>query len=209
MKYFICKQGSRYFGVIDYDLNPLYRIANLQASAGIVIFTKNYEKKGAVFVDGRYALATNISVDKTKFEILDFQFKNVISWIKSNINKTDVISADKNCFTLSELQLLQNSLTDYKIELFDSYEYFDVKNEPNEIELYDLQESKIDLCIKWLRTTNLDAYLFCDPCFVSWLLGVRNLNEDFTKAVLAYLLITKNGKATLYTNYNSCGILNM
>lgn len=209
MKYFLCKQGSCYSGIVDYQLNLLYRIAGLQASAGVVIFSESSTDKGAVFVDGRYTLAANISVDKTKFDIEDFRLNSIIEWIKNNIKIDNIIAVDRNCFSLGELNYFRKMLSDYKIELFDSYEYFGLKHEAKNVKLYDLNNSKMDQCIEWLKSTDLDAYLFCDPCLVSWLLGIRDLNNDFTKSILAYLLITKSGNVILYSQNTYCNILNI
>lgn len=199
MRFVLCKQGSFYPGIVDYYLDPLSRTANLQASAGIVIFPESFVGvKGAVFVDGRYTLAASTSIDKSKFDIENLSFGDVIVWIKNHLSFDDVISIDPKYFTRTEMSFLRNSLAKFSFNYIDLYDYFHLDYQVRNLELYTLENSRVDLCAEWIKSTNLDAYLFCDPCFVSWVLGMRDLSNKCSCALLGYLLVQRNGISTLY-----------
>lgn len=199
MRFILCKQGSFYPGIVDYNLNVLHRVANLQASAGMIIFPEKVgAARGAIFVDGRYTLAADLAVDKSKFDIEKFSFENFIRWIKTHLSPNDIISIDPKYFTRAEVNFLHNSLTKFPFNYIDLYEHFQLEHQVKNLELYTLENSKIERCAAWIKSINLDAYLFADPCFVSWLLGMRDLSNKCSCAILGYLLVQANGISTLY-----------
>lgn len=198
MQFILCKQASYYQGIVDLDLNILKRVIGLQASAGIIIFPRDEDFKGAVFVDGRYELAANLCVNHDKFDIEDFGIKQVENWIRKNLKTTDVILIDSKYFTLAEYKALRGSLSEYSFENIELHQYFQIKTSPKTMKLYDLKHNRIDECLEWTKRLHQEAYLFCDPSFISWMLGIRDLNTKYSRAILGYLLVKTKSDYVLY-----------
>lgn len=198
MKFILAKQGSPYPNYIDYDLDILWRLTGLHASAGFAICPwKSEKERGAVFVDGRYKLAAENIIDKSNFDICDYD--ELIYWILNNIDaKNDVVWFDPKYFTLHEFATFRNKLPQYKFEAIDYYDLLNVDHKTKILNLYKMPNDRMQLFHNWLSKQDIDAYLICDPCYVSWILGLRDLNNGCTKSILGYLLCEKNGNQTLY-----------
>lgn len=196
-EFILYKQGSRYPEIVDYSLNPLYTVANLKASAGMLVFPKN-GGKGAVFVDGRYTLAAKESVNTDFFDIEKLSYNNVINWIKNNIPQNSVLLIDPQYFFYSDLLFFKRNLSNYSFDYIDLHNYFACSIQPRNLDLYKFHTNRVSSIIEWLKEQSLEAYLICNPCFMSWIFGIRDLKNEYSCAVLGNLLIHKNGEYTIY-----------
>lgn len=196
-EFILYKQGSLYPGIVDYNFDPLFSVTGLRASAGIFIFSKD-RGKGAVFVDSRYTLAAKKSVDSSAFALEDLSYINVINWIKNNISPQSILLIDPKYFSYNELLLLKKGLPNYSFDNIELSDYFNFQKISRNMKLYRLKTNKIQLVQEWLKKQPIDNYLICNPCFVSWILGIRDLANMGTCAVLGYLLLNKNGEYMLY-----------
>lgn len=196
-KFILHKQGSIYPGIVDYNFDLLFTVTGLRASAGMLVFSED-RGQGAVFVDGRYTLAAKKSVANSAFTIENLSYANVTKWIKNNVPSQSILLVDPKYFSYSELQFLKKELPNYSFDNIKLSDCFDFPKTLRNMKLYKLKTNKIHLVSEWLKKQSVDKYLICNPCFVSWVLGIRDLANIGTCAVLGYLLIDKDGKYTLY-----------
>lgn len=207
-EFILYKQGSLYPGIVDHDLDLLHKVTNLQASAGILIFPQNEEGRGAVFVDGRYTLAAKKSVNTSRFDIEDLNYDVVIDWVRDNLPKRSTLLIDPKYFSYKDLLFFKNKLSDYSWEHIELSACFSHQKQSRSLDLYQLGTNKIPPIMEWLKEQTLPAYLICNPCFASWVLGIRDLANEGTCSVLGYLLMQTNGEHVIYLDesYQSCEI---
>ena len=195
-------KNSLYPGFNDDEKTDFLKIiSGLKASAGAVVVSKN---KSAIFVDGRYELAAKLSVDQSKFSIKSLSFKNIITWIKTNVRLKSKIAFDPRFLSHSLLKKVKSELFNYDFFEVNLDSIFEVKNfkRASEIISWKFEESKFDSIYKIISENNLDGYLICDPCSSAWLLNRIDIKTKNIPVSLGYLLISKNKEKAFYYDDN-------
>ncbi len=177
------------------------KLTGLKISTGTVVITKN---GNAVFVDGRYTLAVKKNIDSKKFEILSLSNSNIIKWIKEKLPKRSKIAYDPRFYTHNAIKKIKNVLSDFNFTRINLEKIFEIHRKKRELTIYKLdksnyEENKLNCVYEAIEKNNLDAYLLCDPCSISWLLNIRDLDSD-SLVVFGFLLITKKHKITMYAD---------
>ena len=194
-------KSSQYRGLNECGTNFLKEITGLQSSAGAVVLSQD---KSSVFVDGRYELAAKLCIDQTKFEINQFSKKQIVAWIKNNFKVGSNIYFDARFFSREVMNFFQTELCEYKFINKNFDHLFNTKMEKRESQIISIPDpradSKLDAIYKLIDERELDAYLFCDPCSIAWLLNIRDLKTEHTPVLLCYLLVTKNRETILYVD---------
>ncbi|MDR0753680.1 MAG: aminopeptidase P family N-terminal domain-containing protein, partial [Holosporaceae bacterium] len=200
------KKNGKYPNVFTRpDGDILKVLTGLESSTGAVVVSS---RKSVVFVDGRYALASKLYVDSSKFDILNLHNDEIIRWIEENLPKNSDIACDYECCTHREMNFFTDRLKDYRIIPIDLKKALNITVEKFDSQIYYLnksQNNRLPYIMEAINQNNLDGYLMCDPCSIAWLLNIRDLNQKYTPVVLGYLLVTKDGSNFLYMDnqYNS------
>lgn len=176
-------------------------LTGLKSSAGAVVLCRG-EARSAVFVDGRYKLAAKLAVDSAKFDILDYGFSSITQWIKAKIRAEAVIAYDPRFYSINFVKKLQKSLSNYKFKAIDLQKTTQLFPVGRALKIHRVNRSfsskKMTDMYNFISDKNLDAYLLCDPCSISWLLNIRDFSSPFTPVVFGYLLIKRNYETVLY-----------
>ncbi|MBR1734298.1 MAG: M24 family metallopeptidase [Alphaproteobacteria bacterium] len=177
----------------------LKALTGLSASAGAVVISP---KRSAVFVDGRYKLVAKLSVDLRKFDICNYNLAEITEWIKNNISFGTKISYDPRFFSIKSFKTILENLAEYNFIASDLEKELCLEPHRRELKIHKIKriihEQKILYISDLIKANNLDAYLLCDPCSISWLLNIRDFNTPFSPVVFGYLLVEKNLNLTFY-----------
>lgn len=199
----IYKKSGKYFGVNEREESPdiFKMITGLDASDGAVVITKNC---CAIFVDGRYTNAAKISVDQTKFEILSLDISCITNWIKKKILKNSIIAYDPKFFTHSTINKIKDTLSQFRFKFTDLENLLNITSGKRELNIHHMtdafSENRLKNAFDVIDRNNLDAYLLCDPCTISWALNIRDFDSKYTPVVFGFLVVTKNRLLKLYVD---------
>ncbi|MDR0968508.1 MAG: aminopeptidase P family protein [Holosporaceae bacterium] len=192
------RKNEKYPNVSVQSVGDILReITGLEASDGAVVISR---EKSALFVDGRYALAAKLSVDRNQFEILNLKNAEIIKWIKENVPKNGKIAFDPEYFTHQEAAFFIDELKNYRLVETNLKNALNMPSEKFDLKMYRIEgrENRISRVVETINRNDLDAYLICDPCGVAWMLNIRDLNQKHTPVVLCRALVAKNGEYFLY-----------
>ncbi|GHU17703.1 Xaa-Pro aminopeptidase [Alphaproteobacteria bacterium] len=115
------------------DHGDILRIlSGLEASAGAVVIA---ESGCALFVDGRYTVAAKKCVDRSRFEIQDLSFSNIIEWIKEHVAVGGTIAYDPKYYSHVELEKLQENLPNYTFKSVNLKNIFGVKTQKRDLNI--------------------------------------------------------------------------
>jgi Xaa-Pro aminopeptidase len=186
-------------------------ITGLKVSTGVVIFSRTHiaesqhadgDIRGAVFVDSRYTLAAKLNLKREKFDICDLNTAAIVDWINKNLDKNNAISYDPRFFTKEYVWNLKTKLGGYKFNHIDIEDVLAIPSPKRTLQIHDIdrifQEDKYLRVYQAIEKNSVDAYLITDPCTISWLLDIRDLNSGASPVVFGYLLVTKDRELTLY-----------
>lgn len=194
----------------DESCDILKALTGLSASAGSTVVSDKYHS--AVFVDGRYTLAAKLAVDQQKFDIFDHNLSSIIKWIKQNIPTGAKIAYDPRFFSISLFKKIKADLSEYQLTSINLEDTLDMHPGKRPLKIHRVKrifsESKISSIYDTILRNELDAYLLCDPCSISWLLNVRDFDAPFSPVVFGYLLVEKNFESTLYIDEMYSEVLN-
>lgn len=183
----------------DGSCDILEELTGLKASAGSVVLS---QKHCAVFVDGRYKLAAKLSLDLSKFEILEHDLSTISQWIKKNIMIGHVIAYDSRYFNEKSIEKIKVNLPEYKFKSINLEQLLNLTPKKRKLEIQRVKrtfsDNKFAGIYDVIIKNGLDAYLLCDPCSISWLLDIRDFDSRFSPVVFGYLLIKKNYDSILY-----------
>ncbi len=194
-------KSSKYFGVNEREKSSdiFKMITGIDVSSGAVVVTKN---GSAIFVDGRYTNVAKNSVDVAKFEILNLDIAVITKWIEKKLQKNNKIAYDPKFFTHSIFKKIKNSLSQFCLECIDLESFFGVTAQKRQLHIYHIDrnypEDKLSNIYDVIDKNNLDAYLFCDPCTICWVLNIRDFYSKYSLVVFGFLVVTKDHLVTLY-----------
>ncbi len=175
-------------------------ISNFSGSAGYAIILKN---KNYLFVDGRYTIQAQIESGKN-FKIIDLSkivnckiFKNLTLGIDPEIFTSDLIN--KFFLKHNKIKPIQPNLIDkiFKKKISLSKPFFSLSSN---IAGEDYKK-KINKVSKIIKKSRSDYLLITAPENVAWLLNIRGFDSLHSPIPNCRLLINKNKKVFLITNY--------
>ena len=188
-----------YVNELDDSCDILAELTGLKASAGSVVLST---KHSAVFVDGRYKLAAKLSLDLAKFEIHNHDISTISQWIKENVAIGGVIAYDPHFFSAKSIEKIKTDLAEYEFKSINLGQLLNLQRRRRKLRIHRVKmtfsDSKFAEIYNIIAKNNLDAYLLCDPCSISWLLNIRDFDSRFSPTVFGYLLIKKNYDSILY-----------
>lgn len=208
-------KSGKYPYVNEYDQfhDIFFELCGLRASAGSVVITSpsSYDRS-AVFVDGRYKLAAKIALDPEKFEICDNDLASISQWIKRKLKAGDRLAYDPRFFSIQTLAGLRERLDTYSFTAVNLEKMLGIQPEKKLLNIHSLcsnstqyddkhsdnAKKKLASITESIHKNNLEAYLLCDPCSISWILDIRDFSIPFSPVIFGYLLVQKNGETSLY-----------
>ncbi|MDR2158025.1 MAG: aminopeptidase P family protein [Holosporaceae bacterium] len=198
------RKNGKYRGVFDESDDFIKSITGLESSDGAIVIGR---EKSALFVDGRYKLAAELTVDPNKFEILNLKNDEIIKWMDKNLPPNGNIACDGKYYTHREMEFFADKLKSHKFISIDLEKTLNSSPEKFDLGFYRLNEfeNKLFHITDAISENNLDAYLICDPCAIAWLLNIRDLNRKYAPIILCRLLVAKQGEHSLYLDdrYNT------
>jgi Xaa-Pro aminopeptidase len=183
-------------------------LTGFTGSAGTVIVL---EREAALFVDGRYTLQAKAQVDTSVFTIVPLVETPPDRWIEQNLPSGAKLGYDPWLHTTDGAERLQRACTNAGGEL--------VPVEPNPIDaiwhdrpqpprgpvvLHDLRfagetaEAKLEKIRAEIGKLRADALVVSDPHAVAWTFNIRGSDVAHTPLPLAFAIVPKEGRPTLY-----------
>lgn len=176
-------------------------ITGFSPSMGALVLTG---ERSAIFVDGRYTLAAHQTVNKNRFDILDLQKNEILSWIRKNIPANGVIAYDADLFSMDDIRFFKKALHGYRFVEIDLCQELQIRATPKKLKLInvpaDNSVDKFAYVYAAIERHNLDAYILCNACSIAWLLDFRDVSEKYTPVFSGYLLVTKSYGISLYSD---------
>jgi Xaa-Pro aminopeptidase len=184
-------------------------LTGFTGSAGVAVVT---DKGSALFVDGRYILQAPQQVDTKLFEVLQVPEAKPSSWIKETLVKGNAVGYDPALHTIKEIERLSKTLSAAGIRLTPVTENPIDKlwgNErpgppmapvvPHPLEFAGRGAAeKIAQVQTTLKTDGHDAVLLTAPDSICWLFNIRGGDIKHTPVALAFAIVPREGRPTLF-----------
>lgn len=197
---FIINRGDEFLN--EYVAPYAERLAWLTGftgSAGMAIVLPD---NAAVFSDGRYILQMQQQLDQELWEYHHISHKSPLAWILDHNHLQKLkLGYDPRLMNQKNLESLQNNkirlvpITDNPIDTL----WLDQPSYPNQpIELHPLEFSglshhnKIEKLQKELLFNNEDAFIFCDPASICWLLNIRGSDVPYSPIPLVFAILYRD-----------------
>ena len=202
---YIVPKNDEYFNeYVSSSKDRLKFISNFSGSAGFAIIMR---KRSYLFIDGRYTSQAHYQSGK-KFKIITVPMNFPKDIIKPK--KKVIVGFDPNLHTENQLKVLFKikniSLKPLDKNLIDMIWH----NKPRENvrSFYTIptkyigqnREKKINEVKKILLKNKLDYFLITAPENIAWILNIRGYDTSYSPIPNARLLISKNGRLTLFSN---------
>lgn len=189
-------------------------LSGFSGSNACVIFSA---KKSYFFTDGRYLLQAKNELDLSEFEIIDITTTSVVSWLKRNLKKGNLLALQEK---LSSVNFVESCLkiaekNEAKVDLIENDLVEKIwrerparKNSP----IFFLGEGvcgessaiKRERILKndelELGDPSPDAMLISKPENLCWLTNARASDLEFTPLALTYGILFKNGNLDFFTD---------
>src|SRR4051812_17987529 len=187
------------------------RLAWLTGFTGSAGTTVVLDGAAALFVDGRYTLQAQTQVDASVFAIVAIAETTPERWIEQNLPSGSRLGYDPWLHTVEGAERLARACANAGAEL--------VPAEPNPVDaiwpdrpkppggpvvLHDLRfageatGSKLDKIRTEIGTLRADALVISDPHAVAWTFNIRGSDVAHTPLPLAFAIVPKAGRPTLY-----------
>ena len=190
-------------------------VTGFTGSAGMGVFwgAPSESRKHTLFVDGRYTLQAAKEVDTSLVTILNSGDVSFSAWLAQFAEQKIRIGFDPWLVTIQQLQQWKKASAQWDMEwvaqqpnLVDRL-WADQPAPPTEaVQLHPFAfagrryaEKRADV-IATLTQNNADALLLTQPDAINWLLNIRGADVPFNPLLLGYLILTRDGQATLYTH---------
>lgn len=197
---FIINRGDEFLN--EYVAPYAERLAWLTGftgSAGMaIVLTDN----AAVFSDGRYILQMQQQLDQELWEYHHISHKSPLAWILDHNHLQKLkLGYDPRLMSQKNLELLQNNkiilvpITDNPIDTLwlDQPGYPNQPIEPHPLEFSGLSHhNKIEKLQKELLFNNEDAFIFCDPASICWLLNIRGSDVPYSPIPLVFAILYRD-----------------
>jgi Xaa-Pro aminopeptidase len=183
-------------------------LTGFTGSAGTTIVLGD---KAALFVDGRYTLAARSQVDTSVFTIVPIADTSPERWLEQNLPADAKLGYDPWLHTAEGAERLARACVNAGAELLPA--------EPNPVDtiwvgrpapplgpvvLHDLKfagevtGSKLDKIRDEIASLRADALVVSDPHAVAWTFNIRGSDVAHTPLPLAFAIVPKVGRPTLY-----------
>ncbi len=183
-------------------------LSGFTGSAGLAIVLKT---SAAIFVDGRYSLAVKDQVDLSIFEPQPLTEASPPAWLASQLSPGAKLGYDPWLHTPPQIERLAKAASSAGIEL--------IPIEPNPVDTlwkdrpppplgkitihprkFAGEDAKRKLARAEAALTGQDALLISDPHAAAWAFNIRGHDVAHTPLPLAYALILKGAKPSLYVD---------
>ncbi|MFO1035174.1 MAG: aminopeptidase P family protein, partial [Hyphomicrobiales bacterium] len=185
-------------------------ISGFKGSWGVAIVGA---RKAAIFVDGRYTIQVREQVDGKLFEPHHLTEDPPANWIKANIKAGEKIGFDPWVTSLADARKYAEAAAAAGARLaplarnpIDAI-WANQPARPNapiraqDVTLAGLSSSeKLRSISATLSRQGADATLLADPASVCWAFNLRGGDVPFTPFPLAYSLVRRSGKSTLFAD---------
>lgn len=208
---FIINRGDEFLN--EYVAPYAERLAWLTGftgSAGMAIVLPD---NAAVFSDGRYILQMQQQLDQELWEYHHISHKSPLAWILDHNHLQKLkLGYDPRLMSQKNLESLQNNkirlvpITDNPIDTLwlDQPDYPNQPIEPHPLEFSGLSHhNKIEKLQKELLFNNEDAFIFCDPASICWLLNIRGSDVPYSPIPLVYAILYRD-HVCLYADQKQC-----
>lgn len=197
---FIINRGDEFLN--EYVAPYAERLAWLTGftgSAGMAIVLPD---NAAVFSDGRYILQMQQQLDQELWEYHHISHKSPLAWILDHNHLQKLkLGYDPRLMNQKNLESLQNNkirlvpITDNPIDTLwlDQPSYPNQPIEPHPLEFSGLSHhNKIEKLQKELLFNNEDAFIFCDPASICWLLNIRGSDVPYSPIPLVFAILYRD-----------------
>lgn len=181
-------------------------ITGFTGSNGVAIITKD---KLVFYTDGRYLLQASQEL-APEFVILDInEPKSCDYWFNTGLNHGEILGYDPMLHSKKNLDYYEQLTKKYNYQLKPVANLVDTiwhhRPQPNDKKAFNLSieftgRSCDDKIAEITSQLNADFLLLCNPDSICWLLNIRGFDIDYTPVLLSYLLLSKTGQATLFTD---------
>lgn len=180
-------------------------LTGFTGSAGIAVILPH---AAAVFSDGRYVLQMQQQLDQNLWESHHIAHQSPLSWIvkqklphlKLGYDPTLISQKNLEAFQNKEITLVPVHHNPIDILWTDQPDYPNQPIIPHPIKFSGVSHhEKIKKQQDELKSNGEDAYLFCDPASICWLLNIRGSDVPFTPIPLIYAIIDQD-HVTLYAD---------
>jgi len=183
-------------------------ITGFTGSAGNAVIGR---KSAALFVDGRYSLQAPAQTDADLFDVLATPKAKPADWIIKNLARGSKIGFDPWLHTPNEIRTLKNETIGHG-ELVAHQNLIERiwldRPAPPKASLEILTperagiapEEKIKNLQQQLSATNADAMVLTLPEAICWLFNIRGRDVPNTPLVLAFAIVPKSGKPTIFVD---------
>ena len=184
-------------------INRLRIISSFSGSAGLAVILKN---KNYLFIDGRYTIQSQIESGKY------FKIKSYEKIINCNLFKNLTLGVDPKLITNDQAKkfFLKNS----KIKFIDKNLIDEIEKQriKNDFPFFRLSKnivgenytSKINKISKYLKRNKSDYLFVSAPENVAWILNIRGGDSPNSPIPNCRLIISKNKKLLLISNFEKC-----
>lgn len=197
---FIINRGDEFLN--EYVAPYAERLAWLTGftgSAGMaIVLTDN----AAIFSDGRYILQMQQQLDQELWEYHHISHKSPLAWIldhnhlqKLKLGYDPRLMSQKNLESLQNNKIILVPITDNPIDTIwlDQPGYPNQPIEPHPLEFSGLSHhNKIEKLQKELLFNNEDAFIFCDPASICWLLNIRGSDVPYSPIPLVFAILYRD-----------------
>ena len=197
---FIINRGDEFLN--EYVAPYAERLAWLTGftgSAGIAVVLPD---NAAVFSDGRYILQMQQQLDQELWEYHHISHKSPLAWIldhnhlqKLKLGYDPRLMSQKNLESLQNNKIILVPITDNPIDTIwlDQPGYPNQPIEPHPLEFSGLSHhNKIEKLQKELLFNNEDAFIFCDPASICWLLNIRGSDVPYSPIPLVFAILYRD-----------------
>ncbi|MFS2219552.1 aminopeptidase P family protein [Commensalibacter sp. ESL0382] len=197
---FIINRGDEFLN--EYVAPYAERLAWLTGftgSAGIAVVLPD---NAAVFSDGRYILQMQQQLDQELWEYHHISHKSPLAWVLDHNHLQKLkLGYDPRLMSQKNLESLQNNkirlvpITDNPIDTLwlDQPDYPNQPIEPHPLEFSGLSHhNKIEKLQKELLFNNEDAFIFCDPASICWLLNIRGSDVPYSPIPLVFAILYRD-----------------
>ncbi|MBI0065569.1 aminopeptidase P family protein [Commensalibacter sp. M0134] len=197
---FIINRGDEFLN--EYVASYAERLAWLTGftgSAGIAVVLPD---NAAVFSDGRYILQMQQQLNQELWEYHHISHKSPLAWVLDHNHLQKLkLGYDPRLMSQKNLESLQNNkirlvpITDNPIDTLwlDQPDYPNQPIEPHPLEFSGLSHhNKIEKLQKELLFNNEDAFIFCDPASICWLLNIRGSDVPYSPIPLVFAILYRD-----------------
>ena len=197
---FIINRGDEFLN--EYVAPYAERLAWLTGftgSAGMAIVLPD---NAAVFSDGRYILQMQQQLNQELWEYHHISHKSPLAWILEHNHLQKLkLGYDPRLMSQKNLESLQNNkirlvpITDNPIDTLwlDQPGYPNQPIVPHPLKFSGLSHhNKIEKLQKELLFNNEDAFIFCDPASICWLLNIRGSDVPYSPIPLVFAILYRD-----------------